>query len=321
MEHEYLVSNETGYLDVVESLSRTTKPGSVYIGVGPDQNYTYIAATGAEFSFIIDQRAENQYLHFLFKAIFELASNRVSYLQLLFSRPLGIEIGKRSSLSQIVALIDRTDGCELLYRTNLSNIVELIQIYQKAVPVLEIERIKEIYRNFFERSLDLTSRILSTTSHGTSYPTYREFLLRSRPTASNFLDNDEYFQYVKAKHLKNQIVPITGDLSGDKTLSALSDFCRSRDLLVDTVYISNVDYRLVNANLLELLVRNLELLPRTKDCLLVRSFYNRVGNIHPIARKDELFTTLLQRVDSFIDLSRLGEYEDYWAVGTRDYFR
>src|SRR5262245_50219352 len=41
--YENFVSNELQYQDVVPALKKTTKPGGVYIGVGPEQNFTYVS--------------------------------------------------------------------------------------------------------------------------------------------------------------------------------------------------------------------------------------------------------------------------------------
>src|SRR5437016_542635 len=38
------LSNETGFQFVIPDLLRVIKPGGVYLGVGPEQNFTYIAA-------------------------------------------------------------------------------------------------------------------------------------------------------------------------------------------------------------------------------------------------------------------------------------
>src|SRR4051794_31397227 len=39
-----LLSNELWYETVIPDLLNRTKPGGVYLGVGPEQNFTYIAA-------------------------------------------------------------------------------------------------------------------------------------------------------------------------------------------------------------------------------------------------------------------------------------
>src|ERR1700722_4062506 len=52
-------SNETTFQEVIPDLLKTTKPGGVYLGVAPEQNFTYIAALQPKISFIIDIRRQN----------------------------------------------------------------------------------------------------------------------------------------------------------------------------------------------------------------------------------------------------------------------
>src|SRR5262245_21197652 len=51
-----LISNERSYLDVVPELRKRAVRGGVYIGVGPDQNFSYIAAIRPDAAFIVDVR-------------------------------------------------------------------------------------------------------------------------------------------------------------------------------------------------------------------------------------------------------------------------
>src|SRR5207249_10494190 len=80
------ISNETSYLHVIDQLRQRVKPGGIYLGVGPDQNLSYIVHTRPSLAIITDIRRQNMLQHLLFKALFALASNRVEYLSLLFSR-------------------------------------------------------------------------------------------------------------------------------------------------------------------------------------------------------------------------------------------
>ncbi|PYS24420.1 MAG: hypothetical protein DMG11_24450 [Acidobacteria bacterium] len=48
------MSNEREFQSVIPDLVATTKPGGVYLGVGPEQNFTYIAATQPKMAFITD---------------------------------------------------------------------------------------------------------------------------------------------------------------------------------------------------------------------------------------------------------------------------
>src|SRR3954465_8767954 len=47
-------SNENTYQWVIPDLLRTTKPGGAYLGVGPDQNFTYLIALKPKIAFIFD---------------------------------------------------------------------------------------------------------------------------------------------------------------------------------------------------------------------------------------------------------------------------
>ena len=80
-----LISNERSYLDVVPDLKKRGVRGGAYIGVGPDQNFTYIAAIRPDVAFIVDVRRDNLLLHLLFKSLFALARTRVEYLASLLA--------------------------------------------------------------------------------------------------------------------------------------------------------------------------------------------------------------------------------------------
>ena len=91
-----LISNERSYLDVVPDLKKRGVRGGAYIGVGPDQNFSYIAAIRPDVVFIVDVRRDNLLLHLLFKSLFTLARTRVEYLALLLGRPAPADIGERA---------------------------------------------------------------------------------------------------------------------------------------------------------------------------------------------------------------------------------
>src|SRR3972149_4756114 len=48
------ISNETSYLHVIGQLRQQVKPGGVYLGVGPDQNFSYIAHMRPALAIITD---------------------------------------------------------------------------------------------------------------------------------------------------------------------------------------------------------------------------------------------------------------------------
>ena len=63
------VSNEITFQWVLPELAKTTKLGGVYLGVGPDQNFTYIVAMQPKIAFIVDIRRQNMLHHLLYKAL------------------------------------------------------------------------------------------------------------------------------------------------------------------------------------------------------------------------------------------------------------
>ena len=72
-----LISNERSYLHVVPVL-RALPRGGAYIGVGPDQNFSYLAHVRPSIAFLVDIRRDNLLLHLLFKALFAQATTRVA---------------------------------------------------------------------------------------------------------------------------------------------------------------------------------------------------------------------------------------------------
>src|ERR1019366_7739431 len=79
------LSNERGYQVVIPELIKTAKPGRVYLGVGPEQNFPYILALKPSLAIIFDIRRGNLHEQLLYKALFELTADRADFLSKLFS--------------------------------------------------------------------------------------------------------------------------------------------------------------------------------------------------------------------------------------------
>jgi hypothetical protein len=87
-----LVSNEDGFQHIMPDLLKTARQGGIYIGVGPEQNFTYMAALKPSMAFIVDIRRGNLDVHLMYKALFELSADRDDFVSRLFSkkRPDGL---------------------------------------------------------------------------------------------------------------------------------------------------------------------------------------------------------------------------------------
>ena len=84
-----LISNESSYLHVLGALDSLGVEGGAYLGVGPDQSFSYIAALRPAIAFIVDIRRDNLLQHLWFRALFETAPSRLDYLCLMVVRQCG----------------------------------------------------------------------------------------------------------------------------------------------------------------------------------------------------------------------------------------
>src|SRR6516225_10100862 len=73
-------SNELSIQRVLPQLVRGRKASGAYLGVGPEQNFTYIVALKPKIAFIIDIRRQNMVEHLMYKALFEMAADRADFL-------------------------------------------------------------------------------------------------------------------------------------------------------------------------------------------------------------------------------------------------
>src|ERR1051325_10489377 len=83
---EIITSNEMSYQYAMPQLMNAVKPGGVYLGVAPEQNFTYIAALQPKIAFIFDIRRDMMLEHLMYKSVFETSANRVEFVANLFSR-------------------------------------------------------------------------------------------------------------------------------------------------------------------------------------------------------------------------------------------
>ena len=56
------------------------QPSGVYIGVGTEQNFTYIAAVTSKLAFVSISGADNMLEHLMYKALFELSPDRADFV-------------------------------------------------------------------------------------------------------------------------------------------------------------------------------------------------------------------------------------------------
>lgn len=317
-----LVSNETGYQKVLNKLDELQVRGGVYIGVGPEQNFTYIAAIRPTRALILDIRRDNRLHHLLYKALFVLARNRAEFLSLLCSRPLEAspKPWETASVNDLVTAMDRARPSPALFQATLKRVLEYLEKrVEFPLTPADRERIEYIFGSFYAAGLDIRYETYSRRSWRT-FPTLRELLLETDLSGRqrSFLASEESFQFLKQLQERDLIIPVTGDFAGPKALRAIGDYLRQIGEVVSVFYTSNVEYYLLQQDALAAFAENLRTLPRDHRSLIIRSFVG-FGYQHPEALPGYYITTLLQYMENFLRHHDAGDYRSYYELGVVDY--
>ena len=336
------VTNETSYLHVVPTVVELGSPGGVYIGVGTEQNFSYIAATRPEIAFIVDIRRENLLQHLLYKAIFALARDRTSFLMLLFSRrhreggspPDGVP-EHTATVTEVLDYIETSTAADaLLFEQNWERINLEVRRYGFADRD-DLDKMLYIYRSFHEKQLSI--RYAETRlRNGLSYPTFRDLMAGTTVEGefAGFLSTDAKFEFVKDLHRRNLIIPVVGNFAGEKTLRAIGAYAEAHDTRVSVFYASNVEYFLIDHfyYVFKWYVANVDALPIDERSLLIRSYLGVES--HPKRVGRHLSTSTAHHVGTFLERFRQGAYtrskpvwwrfwpwdSPYWSGGGHSYY-
>ena len=91
--------------------------------MGPEQNFTYIAALKPKMVFITDVRRGNLHMHLMYKAMFELSKDRADFIELLFNKKRPAGLTEKSTATDLAnAFWDVTTSSEDVYKANLKRI-------------------------------------------------------------------------------------------------------------------------------------------------------------------------------------------------------
>ena len=337
-----LVSNETSYLHVIPTVIELGKRGGVYIGVGTEQNFSYIAATRPEIAFIVDIRRENLLQHLLYKALFTLARDRTSFLMLLFSRQhqeVGSALNRvpenTPSVTEVLDYIESSTSTDsLLFELNWRRLKREVRRYG-IVDRDDLERMLYIYRSFYEKQFSI--RYAETQlGNGLSYPTFKDLMTGTtiEGAFAGFLGTEETFGFVKNLHLRNLIIPVVGNFAGEKTLRAIASFAEAHDTSISVFYVSNVEYFLINHfyYVFKWYVANVNALPIDEHSLMIRSYLG--AESHPKRVGRHLSTSTVHHISTFLEHFRQGAYtrsepiwwrfwpwdRPFWSGGGHSYY-
>jgi hypothetical protein len=303
-----LISNEQSYLTVLSDIDRAGLRGGAYIGVGPDQNFSYIAASRPAVAFIVDVRRDNLLLHLLFKALFSLARTRVEYLSLLCGRPVppALESWRNRNIEAIAAYVDQAAVPDAAAVNALrARVTSTIASFGLALGDADRETIDRFHRRFIEAGLGLRFQ-----SYGRGpqsyYPTLRDLLLAgdSGQRQQNYLASEEGFQFLKDLQAHDRVIPVVGNLTGPTALVGIGRWLREHDETLSLFYASNVEFYLFREGTFDRFMANLSHIPHSDRALIIRSVFGYGGGS----------VSQTQAVPDLLDGVAHGRYRDYWQL-------
>ena len=263
------VSNERSYQHVLDDLAEGRQPASAYLGVGPEQNFTYLLALKPQIAFIVDIRRQNLVQHLMYKALFELSADRAEFLSRLFSRARP-EVIERDST--VVALLDAFSPISTeptrLDETLRAVKERLITTHGFTLNEADLAMLERVVRAFAASGPNLT---YSQAPAGL-YPTFAEIVTATDRTGAHrgFLASEANFLAVQDLHRRNLIVPIVGDFAGPSALAAVGQYLKARDATVTAFYTSNVEQYLFGMGAWRRFYANVATLPVTEKSVFVR---------------------------------------------------
>jgi hypothetical protein len=253
-----LVSNEGAYAHTIRVLRAG---GGVYIGVGPEQNFSYIARLRPAMAFIIDIRRENLNLHLLYKALFELSDDRADFLSRLFSRERPADVGRGTGVHDLFRQYEAAATDPYVFEQNLRLVrARLVDGHGFPLTPHDLDVIEHALKAFFSEGPAIHyGRSRPKDSPG---PSYRALMTAAdaRGVDRSYLATDEAFAFVKDLHARNMIVPVVGDFAGPHAIRGTGNYIRQHRGVVAAFYGSNVEVYLSRERM-QVFCANLATLP------------------------------------------------------------
>jgi hypothetical protein len=316
------VSNETSFQYVIPELQRTTRPGGVYLGVAPDQNFTYLIALKPSIAFIVDIRRQNMIHHLMYKAMIEMAADRAGFMSLLFARarPAGLDSGAtpEALFNAYAAVAPDT----LEYAKNLAAITDwLMKRHGFSLTSSDLQALDYVYRAFATAGPDITYAFPSGGGRGYGrWPSYAQLMLESDGQGMNrsYLALEANYRALRELQTKNLLVPLVGNFSGEKTLRTVGRYLKDHGAIVTAFYTSNVEqYLFQQGDDWQRFYANVATLPLDSTSTFIRSLSNgngfRAGS--PNSRSVQLLSSMLEtlkavqdgRVQTYYDMIQLAK--------------
>ena len=314
------LSNEVEYQWVIPTLTSTLGAGGVYLGVGPEQNFSYIAALRPKLAFIVDIRRGNLHEHLLYKAFIEMSADRAEFLSRLFARKRPADLPPSPDIEQLMAAYQHEEPSAELFDRNLRAARDwLVTRHSFALSDDDLSGLEYVYKAFHEGGPDLNYSFPNGGFfRGGNFPTYADLMSETDGHGEHrsYLASEDQYQALREIEKNNAIVPLVGNFAGPKALRAVGGYLRQHNATVSAFYTSNVEmYLFQQGDDWKKFYGNVATLPVTEKSTFIRSVSNRglrfqFRNSAPGARA----STRLNPIADLIRAYQAGRIDGYYDV-------
>ena len=271
-----LLSNEIWFQYLVPELKAYLPSGGVYLGVGPEQNFTYIAALEPRMVIIFDIRRGNMHTHLMYKALFELSSNRAEFASMLFSRQKPAELTKDSTVQQIFTALAAAPTSQERYKENLKRVTDhLTKTRGLPLPPEDLAGIDYVYGNFYYYGPGINYNSSTNAGGGGrgAMSTYASLMTATDGAGAfrSYLASEDLYNVMKGLHAKNLVVPVVGDFAGPKAIRSVGKYLKAANATVTAFYLSNVEQYLNQNGVWQTFCNNFASLPLTEKSTFIYS--------------------------------------------------
>ena len=220
-------------------LVRIARPGAVYLGVAPEQNFTYTRCTSAEDG--VHCRYPPTLELLMYKALFEMSVDRVEFACRLFSRRP--QVGRTATVEALFRGLESVRGSTPLFREALQAIYDRLE-KQRGFRLTAVDKqgIEKVFNVFLS----------GWAANGLRVPESN-----TEPCGTQLLpahvDNRSPWKTMELPRQRRKLRPDTSDaakesdrpagrrLTGPRTLKAVGQYVSQHGSTIAAFYISNVE--------------------------------------------------------------------------------
>jgi hypothetical protein len=314
------LSNEIAFQEIMPNLQRTVKQGGAYLGVGPEQNFTYIAALKPRMAFIIDIRRQNMIEQLLYKAFMEISSDRASFVSMLFARTRPPGLGRRTTANELFKAFDNSNPNSNLFEKNLRLAIDHLRDHGIILSFGDEAIMRKVYDAFYQSGPDMTYTSYGNAQLlGRGMPSYSDLMTTMDENGKNwaYLATEEQFEAVRQLELNNLIIPLVGNFAGSRAIRTVGQYVRDHHAIVTAFYLSNVEqYLFQQDDDWSRFYANAATLPTDPTSTFIRSTADRRGAFASRGRGRLALKMLTSPINDQIQAFHAGEIHTYSDVLT-----